>query len=268
MNHLNLFDVHNKIVFVDLYDKLFTADSEKVFLLRIIGKGNGFGIEAGCGTGRLTIPLALNGFNMVGFDNDPYILNIAKNKFNKLKEIDKPIKFILADMKKTWPKQDMNLAIIAYNTFLLCKSINEQKDILFNAFESLSRNGKLIVSIKLPTIFNGSVTRISPVQYDDKIYLMSISRTKDVNERNFKTTYLIHVIDESGKTNNYVSTWSGLYISYSELVKMAKEIGFELKYAYGGYKAEKVEKNSSTYICVFIKPKNYNKFPQRKKISI
>src|ERR1700722_8638037 len=59
-------------------------------------------LELGCGTGRITLPLAQLGFDVVGLDNQPEMLQKAEERrLQTSPEIRQRLQFIEGDMR-TW----------------------------------------------------------------------------------------------------------------------------------------------------------------------
>ena len=64
-----------------LYDKENESFiSEMPFLLKWASKKQGTIIDLACGTGRVTIPLAKNGYKLIGVDIHKGMLNEARKK--------------------------------------------------------------------------------------------------------------------------------------------------------------------------------------------
>jgi len=59
-------------------------------------------LELGCGTGRITLPLAQLGFDVVGLDNQPEMLQkVEERRRQAPSEIRQRLQFIAGDMR-TW----------------------------------------------------------------------------------------------------------------------------------------------------------------------
>ena len=247
-----MFAKHNQKILVDWYDLFFKVDVEKEFLLNLIPSGNGSIIEAGCGTGRISIPLAEKGWDVTGFDIDESILQIAQTKYSNSTTSGK-ISFLKGDMKSKWPNGIYDYAIIALNTIQLCSSREEQNNVLQSAFNSLSTNGKLIISVILPESFNGLVKRRLPIVKDNCIYLRDSSSHRIGNAKRFKTTYRVDVLNNNAESKTYIAYWDGYETRYDDIVKNASLVGFSLVSSYDSYSLTPANKQSKNYICVFSK---------------
>lgn len=88
---------HNQTILVDLYDTLFGGQAEVDLLLQMAGDPRGRLIEAGCGTGRLLVAFAEHGWEVVGFDSDPRVLEIARGKMHVSELLAGGIELIQSD---------------------------------------------------------------------------------------------------------------------------------------------------------------------------
>ena len=70
----------------DVYDDVYAYLTEdKDFYLQWAKTSVGPVLELGCGTGRITIPVALNGVDIVGIDISPKMIEVAKSKLKGTK---------------------------------------------------------------------------------------------------------------------------------------------------------------------------------------
>jgi SAM-dependent methyltransferase len=94
----SLMDVNSNLenyidpVLYDLESDLF--EPEGTILLDLSQQANGPILELGCGTGRITIPLAQRGIDITGIDFVPQMLGYARRKAGSL-----PINWVCADVR-------------------------------------------------------------------------------------------------------------------------------------------------------------------------
>src|SRR5690606_39167723 len=80
-------------------------------------------LELGCGTGRVTIPVARAGVEVVGLDNAPAMLDVARRKAGGA-----PIpRWVLGDMADFRLEERFGLVLIPFRSFLLLLTVEEQK---------------------------------------------------------------------------------------------------------------------------------------------
>src|SRR5262245_51269761 len=76
-------------LFVEAYDAFYSSAAPQLgdivaFYERLARKLGGSALEVACGTGRITLPLAQEGLNVVGVDRSEAMLAIARRKLAAL----------------------------------------------------------------------------------------------------------------------------------------------------------------------------------------
>jgi len=101
--------------FPDLYDALFPVGAEVPFYVDLARQQAGSVLELACGTGQLTIPIALQGLPTVGLDQSRAMLEVAKNRASA---VSASVAFVQSDMRDFAFGRDFNLIIVARNSLL------------------------------------------------------------------------------------------------------------------------------------------------------
>lgn len=228
----------NDVVLVDLYDTLFTGTKELESILRIVGKGPGLLVEAACGTGRVLIPLSQRDWNCVGFDNDPRMLAKAQAKAEALLEADvvnsERLQLFYGDMTERWPVQDADLAIIAFNSILLCPDQRLVPRVLKGAYDALTQGGRLIISIiRIDRGLEGQCSERMCQDPSGSVFVMRSSYRRKSDERKIIRTYRVHK-EDSGEPKYYFAEWKALDLGASELVEFGRRCGLHLSRAIDG----------------------------------
>ncbi|WBW99779.1 class I SAM-dependent methyltransferase [Oceanirhabdus sp. W0125-5] len=170
-------------------------------------------LECFCGTGRILIPIAVEGHKICGIDLSPNMLNRAINKVNSLdEEVQERITLKQEDvLEGNWGK-GYDLIIIGCNAFYELPSAELQERCIKKAYEALREGGLLFI--------------------DNNDYKGDWGRSDFLNERNIfqgecsdgtigKYTLKQHSFDEK---NNILHYSHKLYIS-----KDNKKFTFEYK---------------------------------------
>src|SRR5690606_37852341 len=105
-------------------------------------------LELGCGTGRVTIPIAEAGATVVGLDNAPAMLEVARRKAG---DAANP-RWVLGDMADFRLEERFGLVIIPFRSFLLLLTVEEQKRCLACIREHLQPGGRLALNVFNPSI--------------------------------------------------------------------------------------------------------------------
>jgi SAM-dependent methyltransferase len=105
-------------------------------------------LELGCGTGRVTLPIAQAGVEVVGLDNAAPMLDVARRKAAS----DSNPRWFQGDMASFRLDQRFGLVIIPFRSFLLLLAVEEQKACLARIHEHLLPGGRLALNVFNPSI--------------------------------------------------------------------------------------------------------------------
>ena len=135
-----------------LYDSYATGVKGDVeFHVTMARESEGFVMEMGCGTGRLLIPIAREGIDIIGVDRESAMLDIAEQKI-ALKNPKGEVKLIKGDLRTFRSEFPCSLIIVAYRTFLHLTEPGSMPQALIKMHESLAPDGRLVLSFFDPTL--------------------------------------------------------------------------------------------------------------------
>lgn len=117
----------------DLYDALLPVGAHVPFYVDLARTQNGPVLELACGTGQLTIPIALTGLPTVGLDQSPAMLSAADARASAARA---SVDFVRGDMRDFSLGRDFNLIVVARNSLLHLLTTDD----LLAAFRSASRH--------------------------------------------------------------------------------------------------------------------------------
>jgi SAM-dependent methyltransferase len=115
---------------------------EGPFYLEFARQAAGPVLELGCGTGRLTIPFAQQGIDMVGLDVAPQMLARAKAKAGDL-----PIRWVEADIRTFHLETQFELIFTTGFVFHHLLNRSDQEAMLARVREHLAPEGQFVVDI-------------------------------------------------------------------------------------------------------------------------
>jgi len=127
----------------DLESGPFKLDG--TILFELARRAGGPLLEVGCGTGRVTIPLAQRGFEMTGLDAAPEMLHRARQKADGL-----PVHWICADVRRFRIQSRYRFIFTVGAPFQHLLSRPDQEAMLARVREHLTPDGKLLIDASLP----------------------------------------------------------------------------------------------------------------------
>jgi SAM-dependent methyltransferase len=98
-------------------------------------------LDAGCGTGRVAIELAARGFDVVGVDLDPSMLDEARRKAPELE-------WVLSDLAGLRLRRDFDAAVLAGNVMIFVAAGSE-RDVLTRIAEHVRPGGLVVAGFQL-----------------------------------------------------------------------------------------------------------------------
>ena len=144
-NDTNMYDIEPHVA--EIYDQVETYTDDVDLLRRLIGERGPLRIlEPFCGTGRILIPLALAGHELVGLDQANGMLDRAQGKIEQLSaDVQNRITLVKTDViRESWPR-DFDLVILGANCFYELATPQDQERCILSASTSLKKSGYVFV---------------------------------------------------------------------------------------------------------------------------
>jgi SAM-dependent methyltransferase len=144
-NYGNAYDIDAHVA--EIYDQSETDLDDVNFIRSLIENSVSLKIlEPFCGTGRILIPLALDGHHVTGIDQSAGMLKRFRQKILGLPvEAQKKIDFVEADVLcEKWPR-GFDLVILGCNCFYELATPEEQETCIAQAYRSLDCGGCLFI---------------------------------------------------------------------------------------------------------------------------
>lgn len=127
----------------DLENRTFEPDGP--FFLDLAKRLAGPVLELGCGTGRVTIPLAQNGVDITGLDVVPRMIERARQKAGEL-----PIRWITSDARSFRTKRRFRLVFETGSVFQHVLTRTDQEKFMARARAHLEDGGRFVVTLMFP----------------------------------------------------------------------------------------------------------------------
>lgn len=109
-------------------------------------------LELGCGTGRLAIPMAMCGLDVVGVDNSVRMLDECRDKLSAVGRVKGNLRLVHDDIVELDLGDSFDTVVMAYRTFMHMLTPDHQRSALRAARRHLSSGGLLMMNTWLPNL--------------------------------------------------------------------------------------------------------------------
>ena len=140
-----------------LYDLDLAGQDEDIDLyLALGGRRSQTILELACGSGRICIPLARSGHQVVGVDADPGMLDRARRAWTSTGDAESPaggtLELVEADITSLDLDRRFDLVVLGFNTLPLLAGRDNQSAALRVAAQHLApAEGRAVIDVALPT---------------------------------------------------------------------------------------------------------------------
>jgi SAM-dependent methyltransferase len=214
-------------------------------------KLDGLIVDLACGTGRMTIPLAEKGFDLIGIDLNKGMIERAKNK-SRTKGLN--IQWCLQDCTQFDLPIKSNFIYMTGNSFQHFLTNESQDQLLQSVCGHLNEKGVFIFGARFPLIQELSDESVHERSYIDE-------HNRKVNEVSIETYDSIKQILrclskrtinlENGDQIVEEDSISLRYVYPQEMGRLLKQNGFEIIEVYGSWCKDYLQDDSTEmiYIC-------------------
>lgn len=213
------------------------------FLLEEARKAGGAVLELACGTGRVALPLARDGFEVWGIDNSTEMLKLFEDKLAKSdNDIKQRIHISNQDMRDFRFEQRFKLIIIPFNSFLLLTDRKDFDICLRNCLHHLDDDGRFIVDIFSPN-FELCAIKEPKMQLLQHFYVPELQKVvvqweyakRDMAKQIIDVDFLYEEYDRDGNVSKSTRSLKTSLIFRYEMEYLLEKNGFEILNIYGDY---------------------------------
>ena len=245
----------------DLYARFYDidysqADADLLMIEQLAACCGSPILELACGTGRVLLPLARQGYQITGVDISPAMLAVTKLKITA-EGLDEQVTLVEQDMRYLTLDRRFNLALVAVNSFMHLLTPEDQLAALIRIRQHLEPGGRLLLDLFNPDMgrlldFRGQVTlekvMIDP---DSGNRLMKFRSEKaDLAQQTISVSFMIDEIEAQGTVRRTLFPFTIRYLFRGELEHLLQRAGFAVEAIYGSYDMDDFDADSDKMIAV------------------
>jgi len=233
----------------DLYDRIVQPGPCEAFYRRLANRCGGPVLDLACGTGRITVPLAKDGHEVVGVDLSPDMLGRADAKTTKA---GLKIPFVQGDIRSFALGRRFGLVIVTCNS-LAHLTRNEDLQLgLANIKRHLEIGGVLAFDVVNPRIHDllAPAPLITPIDSEQSPNSVAIEQPLAYDPIQQTRTAVWRIDGEEGRGSRRLGPFRLRVLFPQELVLLLQASGFELVARWGDFEEGPFSPDSTNQVCL------------------
>lgn len=223
------------------------VEGDVEFYLQLARSAPGPALELGCGTGRIALPLARAGIEITGLDLSRAMLDVAAERLAiEDADVTGRATFVRGDMTDFDLGRQFGLVYIAFRSFMMLSTPEEQRRCLEAAHRHLAPGGTLAIDLfdplldrLVPGLMPESWTSMGNYPHPDTFNLVRIEvadRMSDPLTQVFEETWRFTEVDRSGYVLRQEEEVLRMRWTYRHEMRYLLELcGFEVLAEYSDY---------------------------------
>jgi SAM-dependent methyltransferase len=231
----------------DLYDYVvpYRTRVDVDFFVEAAQASRGPVLEVGCGTGRILIPTARAGVEIVGLDLSSHMLQVCQTKLLAEPEaVRSRVRLVQADMRNFDLAQTFNLVTLPFRPFQHLTAVEEQLSCLVAIHQHLAEGGRVILDLFNPSLEALVQDNLGQEHGDEPEFTSPdgrrvVRRHKIVSRDYFnqinQIELIYYVTHRDGREERLVHAFPMRYVFRFEAEHLLARCGFEVKAVYADY---------------------------------
>lgn len=216
-------------------------------------------LEVACGTGRIVLPLARAGHRVIGIDSSPHMLARARAKLAaEPEDVRQRVTLVEADMRSFQMAESFALVILAFNTFIVLSTPQEQAQFLETARRHLMPNGLLIIDVFIPDPaivarppgYTSTNKLFAWPERNAKVLLTEVFLAGNLAAQTREVQWIYEVIAADGQVTRHVVPLHIRHTYPQEMVYLLERCGFRIVERFGGWERQPLDENARRMIVV------------------
>ena len=231
----------------DLYDHVvpYRDRPDVTFFVEAASKAGSPVLEVGCGTGRVLIPTARAGLDIVGLDLSPHMLAVCRQRLGDESEaVQSRVRLVQADMRSFDLGRVFTLVTIPFRPFQHLLTVNDQLSCLKSIHRHLVDGGALIFDVFNPSLDSLVNRPVGEEMTEEPEFNMpdgrritrrhkTVAHDRFDQINDFELVY--YVTHPDGREERLVHAFRLRYLFRFEVEHLLGRAGFAIEHLYAGY---------------------------------
>lgn len=231
----------------DLYDHVIPYRDRKDidFYIEAAQESEGPVLELGCGTGRVLLPVARSGIEIVGLDFSPHMLAECRDRLDREpEEVQARVQLVEADMRDFNLGRKVRLVTIPFRPFQHLTNIEDQINCLKNIHHHLESGGRLILDVFNPSLDALTRDNLGEEFGEEPEFTTPDGRrvirrhkvvARDLHRQVIQSELIYYVTYPDGREERLVHAFPMRYLFRYEALHLLERCGFEVEHLYADF---------------------------------
>lgn len=231
----------------DFYDYVvpYRNRQDVAFFVNSAREAGGPVLEIGCGTGRVLVPTARAGIDIVGLDGSARMLAVCRERLGQEPpEVRSRVQLIEGDMRSFTLGQTFALVTVPFRPFQHLLTVDDQRSCLASIRQHLIDDGILILDLFNPSLDLLTSPNVGQEHGDEPEFEMpdgrrvlrrqrtvACDRFEQINQHEL----IYYVTHADGHTERLVHEFSLRYLFKFETEHLLARSGFRVEHVYADY---------------------------------
>jgi ubiquinone/menaquinone biosynthesis C-methylase UbiE len=224
-------------------------------------------LELGCGTGRITLPLAIEGASfdceVIGLDSQPEMLKSAEQHRESMSPENRGrLRFLSGDMRTFSAEPKIDLIVIPCSSMSHVLELDDQIAVFKRCYENLNPGGRFVVEVTMPNMAayadSFSVPQRTPIEIDldrtdesDGTRLIRRKTTRYLSDQQLAQIRFLYEKYRHGRgIESNIDDFASHVFFPRELALLFIHAGFEIERTLGDYRSRPLSANSPLIIMI------------------
>jgi SAM-dependent methyltransferase len=231
----------------DLYDSvaMYRERQDVAFFVEAAQISGGPVLEIGCGTGRVLVPTARAGIDIVGLDLSPHMLDVCRERLRQESAaVQSRVQLVIADMRRFDLGRTFALTTVPFRPFQHLLTVDDQFACLASIHRHLADSGVLILDVFNPSL-DALVNQPVGCEFGEEPEFQTpdgrrvTRRHKTIAQDRFNQVnqfeLVYYVMHPDGREERLVHAFALRYLFRFEAEHLLARAGFSVEQVYAGY---------------------------------